>query len=135
MCVCVCGGGGGGYIHVRVTGGWMIKYTAMHSQMDSMCKRKGREKEGGRREKERERHKARKMKYHDLVEVGRAVGYKAELITMEVGSRGMLGDSDLDALREAIDAPRKKFTGVCILAIRTATLGGFGTWCSRNCIT
>ena len=60
MCVCVCvcggggGGGGGGYIHVSVTGGWMIKYTAMHSQMDGMCKRKGREKEGGRRERERE---------------------------------------------------------------------------------
>ena len=53
MCVCVWGGGG--YIHVSVTGGWMIKYTAMHSQMDSMCKRKGREKEGGRRERERER--------------------------------------------------------------------------------
>ena len=75
------------------------------------------------------------MKYHNLVEVGRAVGYKAELITMEVGSRGMLGDSDLHALREATDTPREKFTDVCILAIRTATLGGFGTWCSRNCIT
>ena len=39
---------------------------------------------------------------------------------MEVGSRGVLGDSDLDDLREVIDAPRKEFTGTCILAIRTA---------------
>ena len=52
------------------------------------------------------------MNYHDLVEVGRAVGYKAELITMEVGSQGMLGDSDLDALREAIDALRKEFAAL-----------------------
>ena len=59
---------------------------------------------------------------------------EAELTTMEVGSQGMLADSDLDALREAIDAPRKEFTGLCLLAIRTAILGSFGIWCSRNCI-
>ena len=60
MCVRVGGGGGGGGdIHVSVTGGWMIKYTATHSQMDSMCERKGREKEGGRRERERERERER----------------------------------------------------------------------------
>ena len=53
---------------------------------------------------------------------------------MEVGSQGVLADSDLDALREAIDAPRKEFTGLCLLAIRTAILGSFGIWCSRNCI-
>ena len=76
-----------------------------------------------------------RMKYHDLVEVGRAAGYKTELITVEVGSRGMLGDSDLDALRDAMDATRKEFTGLCLLAIRTAILGSFRIWCSKNCIT
>ena len=30
------------------------------------------------------------MKYHDLVEAGREVGYRTELITIEVGSWGML---------------------------------------------
>ena len=43
--------------------------------------------------------KARKRaKYHDLVEAGRAVGYKTELLTIEVGSTGMLGVSDFDAM-------------------------------------
>ena len=77
----------------------------------------------------------KRMKYHDLVEAGRAAGYKTQFITMEVGSRGMLGDSDLDALRNAIDATRKEFTGLCLLAIRTAILGSFCIWCSRNCTT
>ena len=36
------------------------------------------------------------------------MGYKTDFITMEVGSRGMVADSDLDALRDAINAIRKK---------------------------
>ena len=63
---------------------------------------------GGERERERERDRERET-----------MGYKAELIT----PWGMLGDSDLDALREAIDALKKEF---CLLAIRTAILRSFG---------
>ena len=40
----------------------------------------------------------KRAKYHDLVEAGRAAGYKSELITVEVGSRGMVGVSDFAAL-------------------------------------
>ena len=51
--------------------------------------------------------RARKAaKYHDLVEAGRAAGYKVKLFNMVVGSRGMLGDADFDLLRKATDAPR-----------------------------
>ena len=34
----------------------------------------------------------KRAKYHDLVEAGRAAGYKTELITVEVGSRGNAGE-------------------------------------------
>ena len=71
-------------------------------------------------------------KYYDLVEAGRAAGYRTELITVEVGSRGMLGDSDFDDLREVIHATRKEFTALSILMIRTAVLGSFSIWSSRN---
>ena len=64
-------------------------------------------------------------KYHDLVEAGRAAGYRTELITVEVGSRGMLGDSVFDDLREVIHATRKEFTALSLLMIRTAVLGSF----------
>ena len=32
------------------------------------------------------------------------MGYKTELLTIEVGSRGMLGVSDFDAMRKAVNA-------------------------------
>ena len=37
---------------------------------------------------------SRARKYQDLVEAGRAVGYRVKLLTLEVGSRGMILDSD-----------------------------------------
>ena len=44
--------------------------------------------------------RARKAaKYHDLVEAGRAAGYRVKLFNVVVGSRGMLGDADFDLLR------------------------------------
>ena len=49
----------------------------------------------------------KKAKYQDLVEAGRAAGYRTELITVEVGSRGMLGSSDFEPLAAAISCPRK----------------------------
>ena len=77
----------------------------------------------------RERKKA---KYHHLVEAGRAAGYQSKLITVEVGSRGMLGNGDLDELKEAIKAPRKEFTDLSLRTIRTAIMGSFSIWGSRN---
>ena len=80
--------------------------------------------------------RARKAaKYHDLVEAGRAAGYRVKLFNMVVGSRGMLGDADFDLLREATDAPRKECTSVCLLITRTAILGSFYIWGSRNHVT
>ena len=49
----------------------------------------------------------KRAKYHNLVEAGRAVGYKTELLKVEIGSRGMLGVSDFDAMKKAINALRK----------------------------
>ena len=39
-------------------------------------------------------------KYHDLVEAGRAAGFRCELISLEVGSRGMLSLVDLEPLQD-----------------------------------
>lgn len=77
----------------------------------------------------RERKKA---KYHHLVEAGRAAGYRSKLITVEVGSRGMLGNADFDELKQAVKAPRKDFTDLSLKIIRTAVMGSFSIWGSRN---
>ena len=73
--------------------------------------------------------RARKAaKYHDLVEAGIAAGYRAKLLNLVVGSRGMLGDADFHLLREATDAPRKECTSMCLHIIKAAILGSFSIW-------
>ena len=61
----------------------------------------------------------KRAKYHDLVEAGRAAGYKTTLITIEVGSRGMLAASDFDT---AIRTSLKSTTTLCLDIIRTTLL-------------
>ena len=77
----------------------------------------------------------KRAKYHDLVEAGRAARYNTELITVEVGSRGMLGDSDFEALKKAINASHKEISNLCLLIIQSSILGSFKIWASRNSIT
>ena len=74
----------------------------------------------------------KKTKYHDLVVAGRAAGYRVRLITLEVGSRGMLGDTIVNDLREAIYAPRREFTALCDQIIKATILGSYSIWASRN---
>ena len=61
----------------------------------------------------------KRVKYHDS---GGAAGCKTELITVEVGSHGMLGDSDFEALKKAINAPRKEISSLCLLIIQSSIL-------------
>ena len=74
-------------------------------------------------------------KYHDLVEAGRAAGFRCELITLEVGSRGMLSLADLEPLQDALEIPRKDLTNLALMVIRTTILESFRIWSSRNCTT
>ena len=53
---------------------------------------------------------ARERKHYDLVEAGRSAGFRCELITLEVGSRGMLSAADLEPLQAAIEVTGKKWT-------------------------
>ena len=77
----------------------------------------------------------KRAKYQDLVEAGRAAGYKTELITVEVGSQGMLDPSDLEPLAAAINCQHKDIETLCLSVIRTTILGSFKIWCSRNTVT
>ena len=74
-------------------------------------------------------------KYFDLVEAGRAAGFQCELVTLEVGSRGMLSISDLEPLQPAIEATRKEVENLCISLICTTILESFRIWCTRNLLS
>ena len=76
----------------------------------------------------------KREKYHDLVQAGREAGYRTELITIEVGSRGMLCANDFDGLQAAIHAPLKEVTTLCLEVICTTLLELFRMWGSRNSI-
>ena len=67
----------------------------------------------------------KRSKYYDLMEAGRAAGYRCELITVEVGSRGMLSMADLESIQAAIDAPRREMVNLCLTIIRTTILQSF----------
>ena len=68
----------------------------------------------------------KRSKYYDLMEAGRATGYRYELITVEVGSRGMLSVTDLEQLQAAVDASRRDIVNLCLTIIRTTILQSFG---------
>ena len=74
----------------------------------------------------------KRAKYQDLLDAGRAAGYETSLITLEVGSRGMLAVSDFDTLRAACHLSTKETTTLCLDIIRTTLLESFRIWSSRN---
>ena len=74
----------------------------------------------------------KRAKYHDLEEAGRVAGYKTELITIEVGSRGMVCSADFEILKAAVNATGKDVTNLCLEVIRTTLLESFRIWVSRN---
>ena len=79
-----------------------------------------------------EAKKRKKAKYEDLLEAGRAAGYRTELMTVEIGSRGMLAPSDLELLSSVINCSRAVIKSLCLLAIRHVLPEYFKIWCSRN---
>ena len=76
----------------------------------------------------------KRAKYQDLVEAGDAAGFRTELITVEVGSRGMLQDEEFDHLKLLFNVPQKSIACLCLSIIRTTILESFKIWCSRNSV-
>ena len=74
----------------------------------------------------------KRTKYNDLVMAGRDAGYRVKLITIEVGSRGMLEVDAFNELREALEALRKAFTILCLIIFRATILVTFNIWGCRN---
>ena len=74
----------------------------------------------------------KREKYKDLVEALRGAGYRATLITLEVGSRGMLSVKDLAAISEALCPSKEELSTLCVQVIRASILGSFRVWASRN---
>ena len=77
----------------------------------------------------------KRVKYQDLVVAGKAAGYTTELLTVEVGSRGMLGIRDLEPLATAVSSSCRDVTTLSLSVIRTTLLESYRIWCARNSVT
>ena len=71
-------------------------------------------------------------KYVDLVEQAQARGYKAELITLQVGSRGVPDLPGFQKLSQSLSLPSKALVKLLEDVSRLALAGSFSIWCSRN---
>ena len=76
----------------------------------------------------------KQSKYQDLVEGGKAGGYSTHLLTLEVGSRGMVDVDDFHSLAQALKASQKDIFSLCRSVIRTTLLESYKIWGSRNMV-
>ena len=74
----------------------------------------------------------RDAKYEDLLVEARNGGYMAKLITIKVGSRSLLIESELLALGEALSVKKKYIYELGLKLSKHAILGPFRIWCTRN---
>jgi hypothetical protein len=74
----------------------------------------------------------RKSAYADLVEQAQARGYKTELITLQVGSRGVPDLLGFDQLARAIKLPPRDQAHLLEVTSRLALAVSFSIWCSHN---
>ena len=77
-------------------------------------------------------HERKLAKNEDVVVGARVRGYDAECIAVEVGSRGLIVESELQQLKDALGLPAKAMTEVALFLSRAAILGSYIIWCSRN---
>ena len=73
------------------------------------------------------------LKYLDLREEAQSRGYKAELMTIEVGSRGVVLTQGFKYLHNMLGtASKKEFKHFLIKVARTAIMESHKIWCTRN---
>ena len=79
-------------------------------------------------------HQRKQAKYQDLVQAVQAAGYSTQLLTLDVGSRGMLDVEDLEKIRSSIGATKKETTELCLSIIWVTLVESFCIWSSRNTV-
>ena len=71
-------------------------------------------------------------KYDHIVQQANAKGYRAKLITLQVGSRGIPDMSGFQELASLINLPKRVLVKVLVDVARLALAGSFNIWCARN---
>jgi len=77
----------------------------------------------------------KEVKYEELITGARTSGYDAELITLEVGSRGVINPAGFKHLRQTLNICSTKMSELLLCTCKRAIEGSYSIWCSRNRIT
>ena len=70
----------------------------------------------------------KRAKYQDLVKAGQAAGFNVELLTVEVGSRGLVDSTQLSELGAELGASNREISQLCTNIIRKITLESYKIW-------
>ena len=71
-------------------------------------------------------------KYLDLQDSVERAGYKSNIITIEVGSRGLVNPIGFTHLAEAFNIANTQLKGLYVTLSKEAILGSHSIWCCRN---
>ena len=74
-------------------------------------------------------------KYEDVVARARSSGYIGQIITLEVGSRGIIGGDGFNCLKTVFNIKEREMSNLLIKISRTAIEESFKIWCRRNTLT
>ena len=70
--------------------------------------------------------------YSELLGACRDAGYKDNLLTLEIGSRGFVHTASFDTLYQSFPATKAKQVALEREVVRMCLLQSFRVWCKRN---
>ena len=74
----------------------------------------------------------KKIKYADIVEQARLSHYTAKLITVEVGSRGIVNMEGFLQLEDELNIQKRDMSKLLTILAKTAIVESQKIWCKRN---
>ena len=74
----------------------------------------------------------KKIKYADIVEQARLSHYTTKLITVEVGSRGIVNMDGFQQLQDELNVQKRDMLKLLTVVAKTAIVQSHKIWCKRN---
>ena len=71
-------------------------------------------------------------KYTELLTPAKENGYQSTLVTLEVGSRGLINEAGFKDLKKLLNPSPRKFRTLLEQCSHQSIIGSFSLWCSRN---
>ena len=71
-------------------------------------------------------------KYEELVTGACNTGYETELITLEVGSRGVINPAGFQLLKSTLNCTSREISDLMLQSCKRVIEGSYSIWCSRN---